>query len=62
MIASETGTDRASMPDENSEEPPSPDLRSMLTLHTQRQQQVTLIFPYRHFACAAALFACAAAR
>ncbi|WP_457300051.1 hypothetical protein, partial [Phyllobacterium sp. P5_D12] len=62
MTASQTGTDRASMPDDQSEEPPSPDLRSMLTLHVQRQQKVPVISPSRYFACAAASIADAAAR
>jgi hypothetical protein len=56
MTASQTGTDGASMPDDQSEEPPSPDLRSMLTLHMQRQQRIPLSSVFS-FACATGGFA-----
>jgi hypothetical protein len=45
------------MPDEQSEEPPSPDLRSKLTLYMQRQQQLPFIFPKSDLACIAGGFA-----
>ncbi|MBP0500784.1 hypothetical protein J8J32_22165, partial [Mycobacterium tuberculosis] len=57
--ASQTGTDRASMPDEQSEEPPRPDLRSKLTLPTQRQQQFPFFSPTSDLACIAGGFALA---
>jgi hypothetical protein len=60
MKASQTGTDRASMPEEKSEEPPT--VRSKLTLPAQRQQNVLVNSPFRHFACAAAFLPCAAVR
>jgi len=49
------------MPDDQSEEPPSPDLRSMLTLHAQRQRlhsycAIYSVFPHaRGFRCGVAL-------
>ncbi|WP_040854242.1 hypothetical protein [Phyllobacterium sp. YR531] len=38
------------MPDDQSEEPPSPDLRSKLILQPQHQQQKPVNFPHPEFA------------